>query len=477
MSKILVVDDERNVLSGFEEVLGSEGHEVITAHRAQAALERIEAEEFDLVIMDIRMPGMNGLDALEQIKHGHPKLPVIIMTGQGTMETAVEATKRGAFDYHLKPFEPADMLQTIEKALQCARLMMGRVALGRKDAAKAGDAIIGQSAPMQEVYKAIGRVAQTVATVLIRGESGTGKELVARAIYQHSLRGNAPLSIVNCVAIPETLLESELFGYEKGAFTGATARRIGKFEQADGGTIFLDEIGDMPLSIQAKILRVLQEKEFERLGGNQTIRVDVRVLTATNRDLEIGIAEGAFREDLFYRLNVVTIQVPPLRERREDIPVLVDYFLERSARELNVDKPPLSEDAVDLLRNHSWPGNVRELQHCIQRAMIYTKGNPLQATDLHLTLELDSGHGPAGVANLDDERLLDIVQRWLSSHGGVRACEGFLEKVERLLLAEALKRTRGNQTRAAELLGLTRPTLHAKMQKHNLHAKGDSQRH
>ena len=348
-----------------------------------------------------------------------------------------------------------------------------QVALGRQDAAATGDAIIGRSSPMQEVYKAIGRVAQTDATVLIRGESGTGKELVARAIYQHSLRNDAPLSIVNCVAIPEPLLESELFGYEKGAFTGASSRRIGKFEQAHGGTIFLDEIGDMPLGIQAKVLRVLQEREFERLGGNQTIRVDVRVLTATNRDLEVGIAEGAFREDLFYRLNVVTVRVPPLRERREDIPALVEYFLERTAGEMNVDRPLLSDDAVDLLQSHRWPGNVRELQHCIMRAMIQTKGHPIQAADLHLALELDSECGPDEGENLDDERLLDIVQRWLSLHGGVRACEMFLEKAERLLMAEALLRTKGNQTRAAELLGLTRPTLHAKMQKHGLHAKDD----
>ena len=281
-----------------------------------------------------------------------------------------------------------------------------------------------------------------------------------------------PLSVVNCVAIPETLLESELFGYEKGAFTGATARRIGKFEQANGGTIFLDEIGDMPLGIQAKILRVLQEKEFERLGGNQTIHVDVRVLTATNRDLEIAIAEGTFREDLYYRLDVVTIQVPPLRERREDISALVDYFLQRTARELHVDKPPLAEDAVELLQSHSWPGNVRELQHCIQRAMIHTKGYPIQAANLHVAFDLDSERMPEEIANLDDERLLDIVQHWLSSHGGVRAYEGFMDKAERLLLAEALKRTQGNQTWAAELLGLTRPTLHAKMQKQGLQAKG-----
>ena len=329
---------------------------------------------------------------------------------------------------------------------------------------------------MQGVFKAIGRVAQTDATVLIRGESGTGKELVARAIYQHSLRSDMPLSVINCVAIPETLLESELFGYEKGAFTGATTQRVGKFERADGGTVFLDEIGDIPLSIQAKILRVLQEKEFERLGGNETIRVDVRVLTATNRDLEITIAEGAFREDLYHRLNVVTIQVPPLRERREDIPKLVDYFLERSARELQMDKPPLSEDAMEVLQDYSWPGNVRELQHCIQRAMIYNRGHPVQAADLPITLKLGSQFGPAEAATLDDERLLDVVQRHLSSHGGGRAYEKFLEKVEKLLLAEALRRTKGNQTRAAKLLGLARPTFHAKMQKYDLHGKGDLHR-
>ena len=349
MSRILLVDDEEGVLPALVELLRSEGHEVVTARRAAEALERLAAEEFELVILDVRLPGISGLDALERIKQGQPKLPVIVMTGQGTMETAVEATKRGAFDYHLKPFEPAEMLETIERALEGARLMRGQVAVGSANVAGTEDAIIGQSPGMQQVFKAIGRVAQTDATVLIRGESGTGKELVARAIYQHSLRSDAPLLVVNCVAIPETLLESELFGYEKGAFTGATARRIGKLEQASGGTIFLDEIGDVPPSIQAKILRVLQEREFERLGGNETIRTDVRVLSATNRDLEIAIAEGDFRGDLYHRLDVVTIHVPPLRQRREDLPFLVDYFLERFARELKTDRPPLSEGVMEVL--------------------------------------------------------------------------------------------------------------------------------
>jgi len=472
MSRILVVDDERNVLSAFREILRPEGHEVVTAPRAQEALDRLEAEQFELVILDIHMPGMNGLDALERIKQGQPRLPVIVMTGQGTMETAIEATKRGAFDYQLKPVEPAEMLETIEKALEGARLMKAHVAVGMEDAAAASDAIIGQGPGMREVFKAIGRVAPTDATVLIRGESGTGKELVARAIYQHSLRSDAPLLVVNCVAIPETLLESELFGYEKGAFTGATARRIGKFEQADGGTMLLDEIGDLPPSIQGKILRVLQEKQFERLGGNETIRTDVRVLSATNRDLEIAIAEGAFRGDLYHRLNVVTIHIPPLRERREDIPKLVDYFLKRSAAELQMDKPPLSEEAMEVLQEYSWPGNVRELQHCIQRAIIYSRGHPIQVTDLPAGLELDRSGAPVKAATLDDQRLLDIVQRHLNAHRGLHAHEELLEKVEKALLAEALRRTKGNQTRAAKLLGMARPTLHAKMHKYGLHEKG-----
>jgi len=473
MSRILVVDDERSILSAFDEILGSGGHEVITIDRPQVALQRLETEEFELVIMDICMPGMNGLDALRRIKDTQPRLPVIIITGQGTMETAIEATKRGAFDYQLKPLRPAEMLRIIEKALEGSRLMKGHVALGLEGAATAGDAIIGQSAGIQEVFKAIGRVAQTDASVLIRGESGTGKELVARAIYQHSLRSDKILSIINCMAIPETLLESELFGYNKGAFTGANAQHIGKFEQADGGTVFLDEIGDIPLSIQAKILRFLQEKEFERLGGNDVIRVSVRVLAATNRDLEIAIAEGDFREDLYHRLNIVTIEIPPLRERREDIPILVDYFLERSARELQMEKPPIFVEALELLQDYSWPGNVRELQHCIQRTMIYTHGYPIQATDLPISLKLGGQFGLTGATALDDERLLDVVQRHLNSHGGGRAYEMFLEKVERMLLAEALLRTEGNQTHAAKLLGLARPTFHAKMQKYNLHGKGN----
>jgi len=479
MSRIFVVDDEPGVLAAFEMLLVEQGYEAVTLHRAEEAIRRAQAEPVDLVVMDVCLPGMSGLEALARLREARPKLPVIIVTGRGTMQTAVEATKRGAFDYQLKPLEPDEILATIERALESARLMQGHILLGPEAPAPAGEAIVGHGPKMQALYKAIGRVAPTDATVLIRGESGTGKELVARAIYQHSLRSDAPLSVVNCVAIPETLLESELFGYVQGAFTGASRRRVGKFEQAHGGTVFLDEIGDVPPAIQAKILRLLQERAFEPLGSNQTVRVDVRVLAATNRDLEAAIADGRFREDLFHRLNVVTIEVPPLRERREDIPELIDYFLARSALELKVELPPISEDARAMLVAHPWPGNVRQLQHAIQRVMIFTRGFPVQASDLGPILEprgqADSAPACPG-ADADRDNLANLVARYLDSYRGDRAYDDLVERVERTLLSEALCRTQGNQTHAARLLGLQRPTLHGKMQKYDLHRDRAGQR-
>jgi len=466
MGRILIVDDEPNVLSSFEKLLTGQGHLVATASRADQALDRLASESPELIVMDVFLPGMNGLDAFRRIKEKQPRLPVIIMTGYGSAEVAIEATKLGAFDYHLKPFEPDEMLRTIERALESVRLMQRQVELDPDTLPPSSDAIIGQGPGMQDVFKAIGRVAQTDATVLIRGETGTGKELVARALYQHSLRSQAPLVIVNCVAIPETLLESELFGYEKGAFTGAASRRIGKFEQAHRGTIFLDEIGDLPLGTQAKILRLLQERSFERVGGNETIRVDVRVLAATNRDLEKAISEGKFREDLYHRLDVVTIRIPPLRERRDDITRLIDFFLNRFARQFGIDPPPLAPDALEILRRHPWPGNVRELEHCIQRTMIFTRGHAIQADDVRRALE---GHDEPSRAAPETDDLRPIVQRYLQSCSGTAAHESFVDAVDKLLVAEALRLTDGNQTRAARLLGLTRPTLQAKMQKHGIH--------
>ncbi|HLD47105.1 MAG TPA: sigma-54 dependent transcriptional regulator, partial [Desulfobaccales bacterium] len=318
MGHILIVDDDAQLRQSFEKLLNAEGHTVKTASSGEAAITQVKAAVPDLVIMDVRMPGMSGLEAFRAIHEIEPKLPVIIMTAFGTTDTAIEATKLGAFEYVLKPPEIPDILALISQALEAGRFMRSRVELDVAPDTTAADAIIGKSKPMQEVYKAIGRVAPTDATVLIRGDSGTGKELVARALDQHSLRSAKPFLIINCVAIPETLLESELFGYEKGAFTGAVNRRVGKFEQAHGGTVFLDEIGDMPFSIQSKILRLLQERSIERLGGREPIPVDVRIIAATNRDLEAALAQGRFREDLYYRLKVVTLWLPPLKERAED---------------------------------------------------------------------------------------------------------------------------------------------------------------
>jgi nitrogen regulation protein NR(I) len=476
MAKILVVDDERNVRQAFEEVLADQGHTVVAVRDGEDALRAIEDDGFDLAILDICLPGMNGLDALARIKQRRPKLPVIVMTGQGTTNTAIEATKRGAFDYQLKPFEPEEMLQTIAKVLEGSRLMKGELVLGPETGVSASEAMVGRSSPMQQLYKAIGRVAQTDATVLIRGESGTGKELVARAIYQHSLRSGLPLMVVNCAAIPETLLESELFGYEAGAFTGAATRRIGKFEQAHGGTIFLDEIGDMPLAVQAKILRILQQRTFQRLGGNETVHADVRVLCATNRNLEKAIADGGFRQDLYHRLDVVTLQLPPLRERRGDVPLLVDYFLNRCARTSHVERPPFARDALDLLAQYAWPGNVRELEHLIQRLMIFTGGYTIQASDLPPRLRAIAQTTTAGAAaNLGDEPLLELVQSYLDAFGGDNAYEKLVDKIERLLITEALRRSQGNQSRTSRLLGLPRPTLHAKIQKFGLQGPGAPQ--
>lgn len=469
MGKILVVDDERGVLDAFRELLGSSGHVVVTEEEAEAGIRRLKSDPIDLVIMDVCLPGISGLEALHRVKAAHPRLPVIVMTGRGTVHTAVEATKLGAFDYHLKPLEPDEMLRSVAKALQSARLMRGQVALGAEPDAPDEDALVGRAPAMLEVYKAIGRVAQTEATVLVRGESGTGKELAVRAIYQHSLRADKPLTVVHCAAIPETLLESELFGYEPGAFTGASTRRIGKFEQAHGGTVFLDEIGEVSPGIQAKLLRVLQDKTLVRLGSNQPVRADVRVLAATNRDLEKAMAAGEFREDLFHRLNVVCITMPPLRDHREDIPAMVRYFLARYARELKTDTPAVSPDALELLVESPWPGNVRELEHCIQRAMIFTRGHAIQAEDLRPVLGGEDPDRPGAGTQWDGD-LTSLVRRWLADHPGEQAYQTLMDAVERRLLSEALDRTGGNQSQAARLLGIARPTLHGKLQKHGLRA-------
>ncbi len=467
MGTILIVDDDAQLRQSFEKVLTTEGHTVKTASSGEAAIALVQSEVPDLVIMDVRMPGMSGLEAFRAMHEIEPKLPVIIMTAFGTTDTAIEATKLGAFEYVLKPFEIPDILALIAQALEAGRFMRSRVELDVAPDTAAADVIIGRSKPMQEVYKAIGRVAPTDATVLIRGESGTGKELVARAIYQHSLRSAKPFLIINCVAIPETLLESELFGYEKGAFTGAINRRVGKFEQAHGGTVFLDEIGDMPFSIQAKILRLLQERSIERLGGREPIPVDVRIIAATNRDLEAALAQGRFREDLYYRLKVVTLWLPPLKGRGQDITLLAEYFLARFAQEMGVGNPGTTEEAKLLLQNYQWPGNVRELANAMQKALIFSRGYPIHPEDISRAIGGESLAREAG-----DQRADEIVRQWvrqtLASGDGKDVFETYMDHFASLLISEALDMTGGNRSRAAKLLGISRPTLLAKIDKYRL---------
>ena len=469
MASILIVDDDAQLRNSFEKLLRAEGHDVRTAVSGESGIEEVNAKSPELVIMDVRLPGMNGLEAFGSMREMEPNLPVIIMTAYGTTETAIEATKLGAFDYILKPFEIPDVLKLIDDALKAGRFSRSRVEVDAPPETSSGDALIGRSQVMQEVYKAIGRVAPTDATVMIRGESGTGKELVSRAVYQHSLRSEKPFLVINCVAIPETLLESELFGYEKGAFTGAGNRRVGKIEQAHRGTILLDEIGDMPLSIQAKILRLLQEKKIERLGGNKAIPVDVRIIAATNRDLEDAVDEGRFREDLYYRLKVVTLHLPPLRERSEDIPQLTDYFLSRFAREMGTDNPGATRSGLDKLMAHSWPGNVRELANTLKNALIFSRGAPLDRNEINRALETgDHVAKTAGGRTGSEQSMRGWVRQALDGPETDRLFDDLMDQAGAMIVSEALTRTQGNRTRAAKLLGVSRPTLIARIEKYGL---------
>ncbi len=468
LASILIVDDDHHLRRSFEKLLTQDGHKVKTASTGEAALSLIKSYGMDIIIMDVRLPGMDGLRTFKAIRENEPLLPVIIMTAFGTTETAIEATKMGAFDYILKPFNIPEMLALIEKAVEAGRFMRSRVELDPVPETDSGEAIIGRSRAMQEVYKAIGRVASTDATVLIRGESGTGKELVARALYQHSARSHKPFLIINCVAIPETLLESELFGYEKGAFTGAVNRRVGRIEQADGGTVFLDEIGDMPFSIQAKILRLLQERSIQRLGARDPIPVNVRIIAATNRDLEAALSEGAFREDLYYRLKVVTISLPPLRDREDDIPLLCEYLIRRYSKEIGVPDPGITAQALEMLCAYSWPGNVRELANAIQKALIFNRGGPVS----HENIARVSGIARKQTSEKPDLPE-DAIRTWVrnllnSQEEGTATFESAMDQFSAMVITEALNLSGGNRSRAAKMLGLSRPTLMGKIEKYRI---------
>ena len=468
MSVIYIIDDDDQLRTSFNRLLTEEGYEVDEAASGETGLAMIRTHMPDLVILDIRLPGMNGLKVYEAIRDIDPKLPVIIMTAFGTTETAIEATKLGAFDYILKPFDIPQMLKVITQALAAGRFMRSPVGMGASPQDISGEAIIGRSPAMQMVYKAIGKSAPTDATVLIRGESGTGKELVARALYQHSSRSQAPFLVINCVAIPETLLESELFGFEKGAFTGATHRRVGKIEQASGGTIFLDEIGDMPFSLQSKILRLLQEKSIERLGGRQTIPVNVRIIAATNRDLEKAVTQGRFREDLYYRLKVVSIQLPPLYDRADDIELLTRYFLSRHAAEIGIENPGITQEAIEMLKKWRFPGNVRELENIVKKTLIFNRMVPISPEDISQALDEKPPESRSALADDDDAAIHQWVSRMLTRSQLEHPFEECMERVEGVVVKEALNLTGGNRSKAAKLLGISRPTLHAKISKHRL---------
>ncbi len=470
MNKILIVDDDQSMRYSLNRMLESQGFLVSVARNGGEALERFEQERPDLVIMDIKMPGQSGLEVLKEIKERDPKALVILMTAFGTTETAIEAMKFGAFDYILKPFDIPQMRSLVERALEVSRMMKKMVSLpDREEGEPAEEVIVGSSAVMQQIYKMIGQVAPAEVTVLLRGESGTGKELVARAIYHHSRRADKPFLPVNCAAIPETLLESELFGHEKGSFTGALTRRIGKFEQCNGGTIFLDEIGDMTPATQAKVLRVLQDRQFERLGGSERITADVRLIVATNKDLEKAIREGAFRQDLYYRLKVVSLHLPLLRERKEDIPELVRYFLHLFGADINRDVRDISPRALEKLMRYHWPGNVRELENSVKRAMVIAKGNTLLPEDFLLE-GVESEVGPTEHLDLDEriQKLMEPVFKELVELSRRSPGSDLMSELEKTLIKRALQETRGNQVQAAILLGISRNTLRSKIERYRI---------
>jgi len=455
MPTVLIVEDEAKMRRLLELNLGEDGFTTLSAGDAESGLKLLRENAVDLVVTDLKLPGMNGLEFLQAIKRQNAAMPVVVMTAFGTVETAVEAMKAGASDYVLKPFSLSEMRMVIRKELDVRDLREEnrslREALGKR---YAHPNVVARSVKMQEVLATVERVAPTNSTVLLGGESGVGKDLIARAIHEKSRRASGPFIKINSTAIPENLLESELFGYEKGAFTGANASKPGKFELADKGTLFLDEIGDVPPAIQVKLLRVLQEREFERLGGTRTVKVDVRLIAATNRDLREALEQGTFREDLYYRLNVVPIDIAPLRQRKEDIPDLVNLFISRFAGDSGKQVKSISSSAMQTLVNYHWPGNVRELQNIIERACALAKGTVIEPQDIHLDVR------PPKAANGASGFLPEGMT---------------LEHWEDEMIREALRRANGNKSQAARLLGLSRNALRYRLSKIGIADEGEKE--
>lgn len=458
-TKILIIEDDTSTATALQKVLIAEGYAVDVANRGDTGLRRATEEFYHVVLTDLKLPGLDGLQLVERLHAAKPKVPIIMMTAHGTTETAIEATRLGAYEYLVKPFEADALLDLVAAVAGQSEALFEMVEMGQPNPVR--PAIIGSSRVMQNIYKEIGRIAPTSVTVLIRGATGTGKELVARALYQYSNRKDRPFIAVNCAAIPDTLLESELFGHERGAFTGAMQRRIGRFEQASGGTLFLDEVGDLQPSIQAKLLRVLQEKSIRRLGGNEEIPVDVRVIAATHRDLETAIIEKEFREDLFYRLNVASVFLPPLSQRTEDIPDLVRYFMQRYAVDLGVLNPSIHPDAMDYLKRQDWMGNVRELENAVRRALLLAKPFPIGLNHVQQVMsrarqapDPSSQSHAAYIAHL-----LDRVSQGEESNAYAK----MMADLETELFTQAIQRTHGNQAQAARWLGVTRLKMREKL--------------
>ena len=451
METVLIVDDEKNYLVVLGAFLSGEGYETLTADSAQHALEIVETTDLDLVLTDMKMPTMDGIELLKRIKQKVPDMPVVMMTAYGTVEKAVEAMQLGAFNFILKPFQNETLKQVIHKAISTYGILKeNRRLVQALENRYRFDNIIGKSKPMQAIFDIILKVAHTKTTILTTGESGTGKELIAKAIHFNSLRRNKPFVAISCAALTETLLESELFGHEKGAFTGATAMKKGRFELADGGTLFLDEIGEIPVSLQVKLLRVLEEMNFERVGGTRTIAVDVRLIAATNKDLKAEVQQHRFRKDLYFRLNVVHIKLPTLRERPEDIPLLAAYFGTRFAQELNKGEITFSLEAMRFLCNHRWPGNVREFENAIERAVLFSNGQEITLDDL-----------PKDLVSFAD---LEIPIDWQK----LSNLPETLDAIDKKLIQNALSLSNNVQSRAANLLGIPRANLQYRLKKYNI---------
>ncbi len=464
--EILLIDDEKNIHYSFRRIFNHNNFNFTSSYDGQDGMDKLSNQVWDLVIMDIRMPKIDGLTLLKKAKEINPKLVIIIVTAHGTTETAIEAMKLGAYNYLIKPFNNEELKELVLKAIEDSNRMHKDVALPDEDKQipEHGDVLIGKSSKMQEVYKTIGQIAEKDVNVLITGESGTGKELVARAIYSHSKRKNALFLAINCAAIPENLLESELFGHEKGSFTGAIYQHVGKFEKSDNGSLFLDEIGDMNLSLQAKLLRVLQTGEFERVGGNRVLKTDVRIIAATNKVLQDEVSKHNFREDLFYRLNVITIHLPPLRERKEDIPILTEFFIQRYCKKYDRDIKSLGDNALKKLMDYHYPGNIRELENIINRAVVVGNSDLLTENDIEPS--------PTPTQSLDDlksdfhELMNRVFEKILEVPHEIR--DGIFPVIEEILIKKALEKEKGNQVRASNLLGISRNTLRNRIERYNL---------